>query len=101
MSTRHKTEKELILDNNGRNVSIRVPERSFVYQGPKNLVKFRKIVSIRHDVVYVECCFRNEDDSLYVEEDYIDLRDVFDGCTDLLTDSYKVILASQYENELV
>ena len=57
MSTRHKTEKELILDNNGRNVSIRVPERSFVYQGPKNLVKFRKIVSIRHDVVYVECLF--------------------------------------------
>lgn len=80
------------LSNKGAMVTIQAMGKVFTYHGPKNLVGFRNIVSVRNHVIYVDTFFTDENNQIYVEEDYIDLKDVFDGSEDLLSSSYEVVI---------
>lgn len=89
---------ELYLYNEGRLISIYMNGKHFSYQGPRNLVGFRNIVSVKSDVIYADCYFLNSKKRIYVEEDYIDLRDVMEGYTDMLAGSYTVLIGHPGES---
>ena len=93
-----QSDTKLFLYNEGRVINICIRGKLFSYQGPKNLVGFRNVVSVRSDVVYTDCYFLSPEKRVYVEEDYIDLRDVMEGYTDLLAGSYTVQLGSPGES---
>ena len=84
--------RTLYLYNKGRNVEICIGTRRFSYMGPKNLVGFRNIVDNRNNVLSVDTYFINENGRIYVEEDYIDLNDIFEGYGELLITQYDVAI---------
>ena len=67
----------------------------FSYIGPKNLIGFKNIVDNRNNVLYVDTYFKDECDRIYVEEDYIDLNDVFEGYDELLSSPYEVVISNR------
>ena len=87
------------LSNAGRNVTLYAGRMEFTYQGPKNLVGFRNIRSMKNNVLYIDTYFRDENGRIYVEEDYIDLMDVMTGHEELLTYPYDIILGIPGESK--
>lgn len=71
------TEQFLSVYNKGRNVYIDYLDNHLMYCGPKNLVAFKRINKIAGNTICVECYFMSEDSTIYSEEDYIDLKDIF------------------------
>lgn len=75
-------------------VIIRTGGREFKYQGPKNLIAFKRINKVYENVIYVDTYFRELSGEIYCEEDYIDcyslLKDF--GCEELLNSEYEVII---------
>lgn len=63
--------------NEGRNVHVVSGSWHIQYLGPKNLVSFKKISCVRSDTVYIDTYFTDENGMIYLEEDYIDLYDLF------------------------
>lgn len=92
------SDNTMYLYNEGRSVHISFCGKHFMYLGPKNLVGFRNVVSVRSDVIYADCYFLDRDNTVYVEEDYIDLKDVMDGYTDLLSCDFTVLVGSPGES---
>ena len=80
------------INNSGRNITIYAGRKAFTYQGPKNLVGFRNISNIRNNVLYIDTYFRNEDGRIYIEEDYIDLKDIMIGSEEFLDRPYDMII---------
>lgn len=68
----------LYLYNSGRNVYIEYSEHTIQYSGPKNLIAFKRINRITEQTLYVECYFVGENSEIFTEEDYIDLKSLFD-----------------------
>lgn len=91
-------ERIYYLENKQRTVYIHADGRVFSYLGPVNLVGFRNISKVQSDVLYVDTYFLDEDERIYVEEDYIDLKDVFEGYESLLSGSYKVVTGAPGES---
>lgn len=80
----------IYLYNKGRDVFLVLNSHKYMYRGPKNLVGFRNINAIKANTIYVDTFFMNKEKKIYVEEDYIDLVDVFDEDKDLLSTDYVV-----------
>lgn len=91
-------ETQIYIYNQRRDVHVVCRMESKVnrvqYLGPKNLVSFHRINKVKNDVVYVDTYFMNEDGVIYTEEDYIDLRDLFDeyGMEEILGEAYHIQL---------
>ncbi|MCR5802184.1 MAG: helix-turn-helix transcriptional regulator [Lachnospiraceae bacterium] len=81
------------LDNDGSKVCVYAGEVMFSFESDDNLVGFRNITSVKSNIVYVDAYFRNEEGKTFVEEEQIDLDDIFEGYEDLLRSEYKVILS--------
>lgn len=104
--------ESLLEDNNNTTVSIYNEDRyihiicgtnHIQYMGPKNLVSFKKINRFVGNTVYIDTYFINEDKSIYVEEDYIDLKDIFNeyGVDVALDRNTKVRLGQGKANDKV
>lgn len=90
--------KTIHLYNQGRNVIIHAGHKHFSYLGPKNLVGFRNITDNQANVLYVDTYFTDERGRIYVEEDYIDLKDIMRGYEELLQAPYDVVIGSPGES---
>ena len=88
----------IYLYNDGRNVILEFEGNRIQYLGPKNLLCFNRIRRIEMNVVYVECCFEDEEKKIYREEDYIDLSDVLSEYTDVLNRAYSVRVGKPKES---
>ena len=87
-------QRKVYINNDGRTVYVYVGGKKYSYMGPKNLVGFRNVVDVNNNVISVDTLFKNGEDSVYVEEDYIDLNDI---CSDNLSDlqlPYDVLIAT-------
>ena len=89
---------KVYINNEGRIVYVYIGSRKYSYMGPKNLVGFRNVVSINNNVVSVDTLFRDRDDKLYVEEDYIDLNDICSDNLSALELPYDVFIATPGES---
>ena len=65
------------LYNEGRNIFVEFGKHKMQYMGPKNLMAFKRVNRVPNRMVCVDTYFYDEDGSVYVEEDYVDLEDVF------------------------
>lgn len=79
--------------NNGRTVEIYAGSKRFSYMGPRNLMGFRNVVDNRNNVLYVDTYFEDENNKIYVEEDYIDLNEIFSGYEELLSAPYEIVIS--------
>ncbi len=86
------------LSNRGSLVTICANGREYSYKGPRNLVGFRHIKQNINNVLYVDAYFLDDDRKIYIEEDYIDLNDIFEGFEELLAVSYEVIIGKPGES---
>ena len=84
----------IYLYNVGRNIYISIDDNRFMYQGPKNLIGFFRVNAIRSNTIYVDTFFIDNESKIYIEEDYIDLADVFGEKIQLLNKPYKVFLGN-------
>jgi len=82
--------------NEGRDIHVDYSTHKFKYAGPKNLLSFRKINKVVGNTIYMECYFLNSEGEIYVEEDYIDLRDIFAeyGVSFNMSDSIQIDLSN-------
>ena len=68
----------MYLYNEGRRVVIEYDGERYSYLGHKNLIGFKEVREVSDlKMIHVDTWFRDEDDTIYLEEDYIDLIDVF------------------------
>lgn len=83
-----------ILHNSGSMVIIRTGGREFKYQGPKNLIAFKRINKVYENVIYVDTYFRDSNGEIYCEEDFIDCYSLLKEfrCEELLNSEYEVII---------
>ena len=89
------TEKRIFsLYNSGSMVFLRTGGREFKYQGPKNLLAFKRVNKVSGNVIYVDTYFRDLNGEIYCEEDFIDIYSLLKefGCEDLLNNGYEVII---------
>ncbi len=88
-----KQERTMVyLYNKDRDVLIYTGGRKYSYLGPKNLVGFRNVTSVKNNVIYVDTFFKDLTGKIYVEEDYIDLNDVVDDKKVLTDHTYDVVI---------
>jgi len=87
------------LYNIGRNVIIECSDFRFQYLGPKNLVSFKRLNKIDSHVLYVETYFVDSNNTMFTEEDYIDLKDILGDKAILLDSPYKIIIGSPKSSE--
>ena len=66
----------LYLYNEGRDVIIKYNDNLIKYQGPKNLVSFKRINAVQNGVIYVDTYYK-DGDSINLEEEYIDLNELW------------------------
>ena len=85
----------IYLYNNGRNIILYFNNNRVQYLGPKNLVGFHRINNIKGDVIYVDCYYKDDNNVIYSEEDYIDLTDVMSDYIDVINGNYRVILGEK------
>ena len=70
---------KLYIYNEGRCVFVDHREVHIAYEGPKNLISFKEVIALSvNKVLTVDTYYREDDGSIYVEEEYIDLKDLFD-----------------------
>ena len=93
------TTNRFYLSNDGCMVTIQAVNKTFTYRGPKNLNGFRNIVAVRNHVIYADVYFTDDNNRIYVEEDYIDLKDVFEGNEELLSSPYEVTIGRMGESK--
>ena len=67
----------LYLSNNNSTVEIRIKYTIIKYDGPKNLIRFHNVNKVNGNTLYVDTVFSHKGKT-YIEDDYIDLEDVFD-----------------------
>lgn len=71
-------ERKMYIYNEGRKIVIEYDGERYSYLGPKNLIGFKEVREVSDlKMIHVDTWFRDEDDTIYLEEDYIDLIDVF------------------------
>ena len=71
-------DRKIYIYNEGRMIIIEYDRERYSYLGPKNLVGFKEVREVSEfKMIHVDTWFRNEDDTIYLEEDYIDLIEVF------------------------
>lgn len=71
-------DRRMYIYNEDRRVYIEFDGERYSYLGPKNLVGFKEILKLSEQkMIHVATWFRDEDGTIYTEEDYIDLIDVF------------------------
>ena len=89
-----KAKSRFFLSNKGCNVFVSVGGHEYMYRGPKNLIAFKRINKVETDVIYVDTYFESSDGKIYVEEDYVDLRDILEeyGAGNFLCDEYEVVI---------
>lgn len=75
METKEKS-PSLFVFNEGRMVTVEYGKLRAQYCGPKNLVGFKKLNRVVGNTLYIDTYFLN-DGQIFVEEDYIDIADVF------------------------
>lgn len=80
----------VFLSNDGRNVLIEFDNKHYQYLGPKNLQGFNRINQVRENVIYVDCCFLDENNKIYHEEDYVDLNEILGKDCSVLSNLYMV-----------
>lgn len=68
----------IIIYNDKRNIHITCGSVHIQYLGPKNLISFKQINRLVGKTVYIDTYFRHENGSIFAEEDYIDLQEIFD-----------------------
>ncbi|MCD8129798.1 MAG: hypothetical protein LUE16_00720 [Lachnospiraceae bacterium] len=66
----------LYLYNKGTQVHVQLDKMHIQYMGPWSLIRFIKIYDYSDGCISVDTEFKTEDEN-WIEEDYIDLRDVF------------------------
>ena len=86
------------LYNVGRRVYVRAAGKDYSYEGPKNLVGFKRVNEIKNDTVYVDTFFLGEDGRIFNEEDYLDLRDLLAGHESILDVHYEVLISKPGES---
>ena len=89
----------IYLYNKGRDVFLVLNNHKYMYMGPKNLVGFRNVNAVKSNTVYVDTFFKDKEKKIYVEEDYIDLADVFEDDKELLNNVYTVQLGQPNESK--
>lgn len=67
----------IYLYNEGRTVHVDFQDYKMEYLGPKNLVAFKRINRVQNGMICVDTYFYDTDNTIYTEEDYVDLTDVF------------------------
>ena len=71
-------DRKLYIYNEGRRIIIEYDGECYSYLGPKNLIGFKEVRKISDlKILHVDTWFRDEDDTIYLEEDFIDLLEVF------------------------
>lgn len=99
-----KDEKaSLFIYNEGRNVHLILGEHHIQYLGPKNLISFKKINCIKSETAYIDTYFLSDNGLVYVEEDYIDIKDLLDeyNIDFIFEDDTQVILGRPDEDKRI
>lgn len=65
-----------LIGNVGRDVYIVIGGCRYEYRGPKNLIAFKKINKLVNNVAYIDTYFLDNNNQIYVEEDYVDINDI-------------------------
>lgn len=98
---KHGSNPAINIYNEKRNVHILFNNNHIQYLGPKNLISFKKVNCIVGNTIYIDTYFSNSDGNIYVEEDYIDTKSLFDeyNITEEIDSETKVIIGKPHSNE--
>ena len=81
------SESLIKISNKGRNIILNIDGTDYQYLGPKNLIAFKHISKVEHNVVYVDTYYLG-DGGIYVEEEYIDIEDVLADYDAMVPENY-------------
>jgi len=75
--TANNPSSDVFLYNEGPKIIVEFQKYKMEYLGPKNLIAFKKVNRLQDRMVCVDTYFFDENKKIYIEEEYVDLVDIF------------------------